>query len=195
MNINDLVAELQKALADAQAIATAQVQPPVIPPKPTNTVQPPFGILMTLMSIFALQWDGKTKDPGDNQRGAWGADTSSPEMLGCALPITVIRDTFGGTTPDHIKGNTVEAYSHLTNKTVSNIDIVDEGPAAWTHRGIDGLWQLHKQLGHIDYGLSHYGHYSEWPAGFYVAYWINSPDGHPIEIKGWDFHKERVIGS
>ena len=176
-------------------------EPKTAPPEPHNTVMPPYGVPMTLMTIFGLNYDG-SDDKGDvgadgkPLSGAWGAQTHNKEIVGCALPIVLLKDTLGGTSADHVKGYTVEIYSQVTQKTLLAVDIVDEGPAAWTHRLIDGTYGLHKALGHIDYGLATYGsNFSRWPAGFHVAYWINDPNGKAIEIKGVDFKHAKIIGS
>ncbi len=174
--------------------------PQVVPVAPHNTVTPPFGVLVTLMTIFGLNYDG-SDDKGDIDaqgnplKGAWGVHTHNKNIIGCALPIKLLKSTFGGLEASHIKGYMVEIYSEVTHKTVFPVAIVDEGPAARTHRGIDGTYALHKVLGHLDYGAATYGPFSKWPAGFHVSYWIHDSAGHPIEIKGWDFNNGRVIGS
>ncbi len=193
-----------RAVLDAIKILEDYLQsvqePRPIPPTPTNTIAPPYGVLVTMMTIWGLNYDG-SDDHGDidgngnPQKGAWGAETHNKDIIGCALPIKLLQATFGGLEPSHIKGYTVEIYSEVTHKTVHAVDIVDEGPAAWTHRGIDGTYALHQALGHLDYGEANYGSFSKWPAGFHVSYWINDAAGKPVEIKGWDFHKGRVIGS
>lgn len=186
------ILDAQKLIDDYLASIAA---PKPIPPAPPDTVSLPYGVAMTLCTIFALEWDGKTPDLGDNGKGAWGADTRNPALVGCALPIILLKDTLGGLSVDHIKGFQVQVYSQVTQKEVM-ADIVDEGPAAWTHRLLDGTWGLHKALGHIDYGLANYGdNYSKWPAGFHVAYWVSDPNGKSVAIKGVDFKNAKIIGS
>jgi hypothetical protein len=194
MSLPDLIAQDIAKLQEDLAALLNPVNTAPIPPKPVNTAIEPFGIVNppTLLTIFALQWDGKTPDPSDNGVGAWGANTRDANMIGCALPIKLLESTFGG---GSIKGFTVEFYSHVTQVTVRNVDIVDAGPAAWTHRLADGTFGLHKALGHIDYGVAHYGSYPKWPAGFWVSYWITDPNGKAVEIKGIDFKHGKVIGS
>ena len=196
MTVDQILAQIDTLRAEIAALLNPVNTAPM-PPVPENMVLEPYGIVnpSTVMTIFGLQWDGKTPDPGDNGKGAWGANTRNPDLVGCALPIKLLTETFGGLTPDHIQGNVIEVYSHVTEKTVYTVDIVDEGPAAWTHRLIDGTWGLHKSLGHIDYGLANYGDYSKWPAGFHVSCWITNAAGKAVEIKGVDFAKGRITGS
>jgi hypothetical protein len=171
---------------------------PVHPPAPVNTVDPPYGVISTVLSIFGLNWDG-SDDKGDQDAagnpllGAWGAVTHNKTIVGCALPSALLKATFGGTAADHIKGYTCEIYSLVTQKTVVACDIVDIGPSSWTHRLLDGTYGLHAALGHIEHGTAHYGSFSKWPAGFHVAYWINDPNGKAVEIKGVDWSKSPVI--
>src|SRR5271165_859733 len=166
-----------------------------VPPQPADTLTPPFGVTMTLCTIFALDWDGKTFDTGDNGKGAWGANTRDPSIVGVALPIVLVEKTFGNTEVSTLAGCQVQVYSQITQKEVM-ADIVDLGPSAWTHRLLDGTWGLHKALGHIDYGIATYGpNYSKWPAGFHCAYWINDANGKTMEIKGVDFSAGKIIGS
>lgn len=162
-----------------------------------NTLLPPYCISGG-MSIFGLEWDGKTDDCGDEDshgvplKGAWGADTHNPTIVGCAIPIRVLRATLGGTTVDKIKGYTVEIMSQVTQVSVKAIDICDLGPSGRVKRPIDGTWNLHKQLGHIDYGIAKYGEFAKFPATFPVTFWIEDPKGIAVEIKGWDFKNGAV---
>ena len=167
----------------------------ISPPPPPDTIGPPYGVTSTLMTIFGLNWD-KSIDKGDNGKGAWGANTRDEKLVGIALPILLIKDTFGSTDSSKIKGFTVEVYSQLTQKTVASVDIVDLGPAARLHRLADGTYGLHATLGHIDLFTKTYGADTKrWPAGAHVGYWIIDPDGKTVEIKGVDFAGGRVIGS
>jgi len=188
-----------QAILDSLSALTSYLQsvsaPKPIPPQPADSVSPPFGVTMTLCTIFALDWDGKTWDAGDNGKGAWGANTRDPAIVGVALPITLVKDTFGSIDASKLAGCQVQVYSQITQKEVM-ADIVDLGPSAWTHRLLDGTWGLHKALGHIDYGIATYGpNYSKWPAGFHCAYWINDANGKTMEIKGVDFSAGKIIGS
>lgn len=170
------------------------------PDPPENTLLPPWIIQITLVTIFGRNWDG-SDDVGDMRdgkdlRGAWGAETHNETIIGCVLPLRLLSDTFGGTEAAHIKGYTCGFYSHVTQKEVQGVDIVDIGPAPELHRLADGTFGLHAALGHLEYGKTRWGtDYRSWPAGFHCGLWINDPAGKAIAIKGVDFHGGRVLGS
>lgn len=169
-----------------------------IPEPPPDTLAPPYIVNMALLTIFGLEWDG-SDDKGDQNpggtpmKGAWGAETHNKSVIGCALPEKLLLATFGALS--NIMGYTCGFYSHVTQKQVDKVDIVDIGPAAWTHRLCDGTYGLHAALGHIEYGEARWHSLSGWPAGFYVAFWINDPQGHAIPIKGVNFAAGRLIGT
>jgi hypothetical protein len=163
-----------------------------------NTLNPPYAVT-GLATIFGLNWDG-SDDKGDEDshgralKGAWGDVTHSKTALGCALPIVVLYATFGNRNKP--KAYKLEFYSHLTEKTVTGVAVLDEGPNARLHRPCDLTWLVHQKLGHMDYFAKKYGKsYGEWPSGAIVTYWIENSQSLAIPVHGWDFTKGRVVGS
>jgi len=190
-----------QALVDAYLKLLDTITPSTLAPPPPivveDTLIAPY-IVKTGLSSFG--WNlNNTNDTGDlnldgsNSTGAWGAQTHNTTIVGCALPEKVLTMTLGGLSASHIKGITVGIYSQVTQKQIDAVDIVDEGPAAWTHRGIDGTYALHKALGHLD--LEPYKSTNNYPATFPVSYWINGTNGKALAVHGWDFNLARVTGS
>ncbi len=132
-------------------------------------------------TMFALNWNG-TVDRSDNGVGAWGAHTANKEILGVSLPEGVLIATcgFSGTWAQNyvrvgkfLGENKVQALVTRDGKTLMG-DIVDAGPARWTHNAIDLTYAM-------AHGLATNGR-------AIVAYSIiNGVTGQKMEIKGWDF--------
>jgi hypothetical protein len=132
-------------------------------------------------TMFALNWNGSI-DRSDNGIGAWGAHTANKEIMGVSLPEGVLIATCGftGAWVDNkarvgkfLGENRVQAAVTKDGKTLIG-DIVDAGPARWTHNPIDLTYAMAHGLGTNGRAIVSYSI-------------INGVTGAKMEIKGWDF--------
>jgi hypothetical protein len=195
MTLLDAVTSLEnllKTLEGALEVLRQELEKQNSAPAQDDPTQPtiviPHASVTGGMSIFGLDWDahddeGDQAPDGTPLKGAWGDETHNKTLVGCALPIKVIHETFpGGKKP---VGYRVRVFSQVTKKIVDAV-ICDKGPAVRVRRPIDGTYALHAALGHLEYGLAKYGAYTHFPATFPVTFWVQGPDGKLVDIKGWD---------
>jgi hypothetical protein len=149
-----------------------------------NIPQIPFSVTGR-STIFGLNYDGSI-DRTDNGRGAFGFNTRDRTLIGCSLPIPVIKQTFNSAGIAEIRRGAriwnetrkiqcdIRAFiqSHTTGRIIGQVLICDEGPALWTGNCLDCTYGLKKALGEHDNSI--------------VTYWIMGPTG-PFQIKGWNF--------
>jgi hypothetical protein len=125
-------------------------------------------------TIFGLNWDG-SPDPTDNGQGYFGYDTRDKSLVGVSLPIAVINGTIGNyKDPETIKRIKSKAFrvkvrAHTGKEIVAQI--VDVGPAKWTHNAIDLTYGAARGLGLTDNSD--------------VTYWVIDHDGNIVPIHGW----------
>lgn len=145
---------------------------------PPGTAYPPNTVVVGEATMFGLNWDG-SRDKGDNGEGAWGAHTANKEIIGVSLPEGVLISTLGfsGTWKDnavkvgkYLGDNKVQVDVSRDGKSIL-ADIVDAGPAGYTHNAID-----------LTYALAH----SLSTNGKAIVSYSIIKDNVPMEIKGWD---------
>ena len=135
-------------------------------------------VVVGVATMFALNWNGSV-DRSDNGVGAWGAKTANKTIMGCSLPETVLIGTAGlSGTWNQCKAAVGkwlaedQVQARVTLDGVSALcDVVDTGPARWTHNFIDLTYAAAHMLDTQGYAT--------------VAVEILSK-GIPVEIKGWD---------
>jgi hypothetical protein len=153
-------------------------------PTPVPTLPAGF-VVVGEATVFGLNYDGSV-DTGDNGLGAWGAKTANKDIIGASIPEEVLMDTLGVSRPWNsksavavgvsLKEGAVQARVTRNGKTIL-ADIVDAGPAAWTHNAID-----------LTYALAH----ALDTGGKSVVSYSLISNGKPIQIKGWDSVKGQV---
>jgi hypothetical protein len=130
-------------------------------------------------TIFGLNFDGSI-DHADNGQGAFGYNTRDKSLIGCSLPIPILEQSIGKENYGFIRNRefTVSILSHVTDKYIRLVPIVDMGPAEWTGNLVDLTYGATEALGHHDNGV--------------VTLWITEPQG-VIQIKGWNFGDHKAL--
>ncbi len=130
------------------------------------------------------------QDPGDEGKGAWGANTNNTTIVGVSVPIPILMATLGGAEVAHVKGHTVSVISVESGNSAVSVDIVDKGPGADVNGKHGLLADKNGTLHALDltYGLCEVlGVRYDADSGSYpVTWWIEDEIGHPLEMKGLD---------
>jgi peptidoglycan hydrolase-like protein with peptidoglycan-binding domain len=141
-------------------------------------------VVTGIATCFGLQYGNGQKDPGDNGKGAWGANTANETIVGVSLPEGVMISTFGfsGTWAQNAENvgkflgdNKIQVAVTRAGKTIV-ADVVDAGPAR-EYRGK----LLHNAID-LTYALAHS---LETNGEAVVSYQIIK-DNQPMVILGWD---------
>jgi hypothetical protein len=175
---------------------------------PTPLPEPPFAIEQPVVAPiikdpgpkFSLKCVATCfgyNDPGDpTGTGAWGANNNSQDAVGVSVPIPILEATLGGSTLTHVAGVTASVNCLDSGKSFAYADIRDKGPGDSVNGqhallvGKDGvLHALDLTAGMCkELGVK----YDPVSASYTVIWWLNDPNGVPLEMKGLDAPKKVI---
>lgn len=171
---------------------------PVVALTPGHAISqdPPFSCTGK-STMFGLNWDGSI-DTGDNGQGFFGPNTRNETLIGASIPREILLFTFLED-DSWIKVGIDEAWKansdilktwvsnhkplltiDSSGNTLFNVPLVDAGPDATVHNSIDLTYLAAHKLN---------------TKGDALATYSISVNGQLVEIKGWDFKNQKVIGS